>query len=287
MLLVAAALSLLIGVVLGMLGGGGAILTLPMLVYIVGLEPKAAIATSLFVVGATSVFGAGVHARAKAVSFRIGGVFGIAAMVGAYGGGRIAHFIPANALLILFGAVMLVSAVSMLRPSSPAAEAAEAPAVSLRVPHALAMGGFVGILSGLVGAGGGFLIVPALILFGGLPVRLAIGTSLFVIATQSFAGFAGHAAHVGLDWPLVLGITAATVVGSVAGAIAGRRVSAAGLRRAFAWLVIAMGLFMLAKQLPPLAAVIAAVVTLAAVLLVTRRGRAGGSKSQPTEARAR
>jgi uncharacterized membrane protein YfcA len=269
MLALAATLSLVIGVVLGMLGGGGAILTLPMLVYAVGVEPKTAIATSLFVVGATSIAGTVVHARASAVRWKVGGIFGAAAMAGAYGAGRIAHLIPATVLLVGFGVLMVVTATAMLKGRIIDVDAG-APH-QLQLGRALALGAAVGVLSGLVGAGGGFLIVPALTLFGGLAMREAIGTSLFVIALQSFAGFAGHVTHVHIDWILVLSITAASLVGSVAGAISGAKISPHGLRRGFAWLVVAMGLFMFAKQLPPLFAVLAAALTLLAVFLVTRR----------------
>jgi len=265
MLVLAASLSLLIGVVLGTLGGGGAILTLPMLVYAVGQEPKSAIATSLFVVGATSVVGMTVHARAGTLRWKVGAMFGLAAMAGAYGGGRIAHFIPSAVLLVLFATVMVVTGTAMLKRKGAAG-----PVQALRFGGALALGSAVGTLSGLVGAGGGFLIVPALTLFGGLAMREAIGTSLFVIALQSFAGFAGHVTHVHLDWTLVLVITTTSLVGGVAGAVLSTKVSADGLRRAFAFLVIAMGLFMFAKELSAVTAGVAAAFTLLAVLWATR-----------------
>lgn len=265
MLLLAAALSLVIGVVLGMLGGGGAILMLPMLVYAVGVEPKVAIASSLFVVGSTSVSGMLVHARDERVRWKVGVMFGLAAMAGAYGGGQLAHLVPGTVLLVAFGVIMVVTAIAMLRGRASAAQPHE-----LRLGRALGLGAVVGLLSGLVGAGGGFLIVPALTLFGGLAMREAIGTSLFVIALQSFAGFAGHAGHVSVDWRLVLVITAAALVGSVAGAKVGGRISAHGLRRGFAWLVIAMGIFVFWKQLPPVVAASGAALTLLAAFLVTR-----------------
>lgn len=273
----AAALSLVIGVVLGMLGGGGAILTLPMLVYAVGVEPKTAIATSLFVVGATSIVGTSIHARAGNVRWRAGATLGVAAMAGAFAGGRIAHFIPATILLVLFGIVMVVTAVAMLRDRTEASGEPRA----LRVFRMLGLGVAVGVLSGLVGAGGGFLIVPALILFGGLAVRESIGTSLFVITVQSFAGFAGHVTHVSLDWTLVLVITAAAVIGSVIGASAGEVISPPRLRRAFAWLVIAMGLFMFVKQLPPAIAIAAAALTMLAVLLTHVSNRSLAANTLP------
>lgn len=282
MLLLAAALSLFIGVVLGMLGGGGAILMLPMLVYAVGLEPKAAIASSLFVVGATSVAGVTMHARKGSVRWKLGAMFGAAAMAGAYAGGQVAHVVPSVVLLVAFGVVMVVTALAMLRGRSASDGG---PTRSLHLGRALGLGVAVGLLSGLVGAGGGFLIVPALTLFGGLAMREAIGTSLLVIALQSFAGFAGHATHVHVEWALVLVITATSFAGSLAGATLGARLSPHGLRQGFAWLVIAMGLFMFAKQLPAIVAILAAAATLLGIFFATRT-RAHGLRSRAADAEA-
>jgi hypothetical protein len=248
MLLLAALLSLLIGLSLGILGGGGSILTLPILVYVLDVEPKTAIAMSLFVVGVTSATGAIAHARGGRVRFRTGLVFGVTAMVGAYGGGQIAHFLPATVLLIAFAAVMLITSMAMMRGRRGAGTGA-APA-GASIGKVLAIGAAVGLVSGLVGAGGGFLIVPALALFGGLAMPEAVGTSLLVIALQSFAGFAGHAGHVHLDWTLTAVVSASAVAGSFAGARLGRGLSPDALRRGFAWFVLAMALFLLAKQLP-------------------------------------
>lgn len=267
MTVVAGVLALLIGVVLGMLGGGGAILTLPMLVYVVGVEPRPAIAMSLFVVGSTSVIGSSIHARARRVQWRVGAVFGAAAMAGAFAGGRLAHFVPATALLVTFALVMLVTAVAMLRGRAVTAEGPR----PLALARVLLLGAAVGLVSGLVGAGGGFLIVPALTLFGGLTMRDAVGTSLFVIALQSFAGFAGHIGHVELDWTLAGIVTAAAVLGTTGGAFFGRAVSADALRRGFAWLVLAMGLFMVGRQVSLSAAAVVAAIALATVLAVVRK----------------
>jgi uncharacterized membrane protein YfcA len=263
-LVLAAVLSLLIGVVLGMLGGGGAILMLPMLVYLVRVDAKAAIAMSLFVVGATSLVGAVVHARAGSVQWRIGGIFGMAAMAGAFAGGRLARLVPGGALLVVFAVVMAVTGVAMMRGRK------EVQARELRLARALALGAGVGVVSGLVGAGGGFMIVPALTLFGGLGMRQAVGTSLFVITLQSIAGFAGHVGGVDLDWTLVLAVTGAAVVGSIVGASLARRLSPSKLRQGFAWLVVGMGGFMFVKQLPPAAAAVALVLTILAMLVLGR-----------------
>ncbi len=268
MLVLAAFLAHLIGIALGMLGGGGAILTLPMLVYAVHVEPKTAIATSLVVVGSTSLVGMAMHARQGAVKWRVGATFSAASMTGAYLGGRLAAYVPSSVLLVVFGIVMLTTATLMLRARNMAEEAAPSAAST---PKLLALGGAVGLLSGLVGAGGGFLIVPALSLIGGLPMRHAIGTSLLVIGVQSFAGFLGHAAHVHLDWTLVTLITTASVTGSLIGARLGRSIPAAKLRRAFAWLVITMGLFLFAKELPSHIAIAVALLVIPLAMALSRR----------------
>lgn len=266
MLALAAVLAFLIGVVLGMLGGGGGILTVPMLVYAIGLEPKTAIASSLLVVGTTSAVSVFVHARAGTVRFKIGALFGLFSMGAAYAGGRLASLVPGTALLVLFGAVMITTATAMLRGRKENAESRPP-----RVPLVAVLGITVGLLSGLVGAGGGFLIVPALVLFGGLGMREAVGTSLFVITFQSLAGFAGHVQHVHLDTTLLAVVTASAVVGSVLGALGAKRVPAEALRRAFAWLVVAMGIFLFAKQLPLLVAAIVTAASLAIVAVLGRR----------------
>jgi uncharacterized protein len=271
MLALGATLALVIGVVLGMLGGGGAILTLPMLVYLLDVPPRTAIATSLFVVGVTALVSFSFHARRGHVRYRVGALFGAAAMAGAFAGGRLAHYIPEKILLVAFGATMVVTAVVMLRGRSEVgAERRE-----LRVSRALLLGGAVGCFSGLVGAGGGFLIVPTLVLFGGLAMREAIATSLFVITLQSFAGFAGHVAHADLDPGLVGLVTSCAAAGSVAGCMLGKRVSPEVLRRVFAWLVVAMGLFMLGKQLSIPVALVALAATLVAI---SRPWRSSGSR---------
>lgn len=265
-LLLAGALSFVIGAILGLLGGGGGILAVPMLVYLVGLDPKAAIAASLFFVGTTSFVGFGLHARAKRVRWKIGSVFGAISMAGAYLGGRLAQYAPARVLLVLLGGVMLITALAMLRKRPEGEPAPQA----VKLPRVLAVGFAVGIVSGLVGVGGGFLIVPALTLFGGLAIQEAIATSLFVIALQSYAGFAAHISHVRLDWRLIAVMTGAAAVGTLAGFNLGKHISAHGLKRAFAGLVFVTGVFMLARQLPALWASLIAAAAFVAALLVTR-----------------
>lgn len=275
-------LAVLVGITLGLLGGGGSILTVPILVYAMGLEAKRAIATSLLVVAVTSVAAVIPHARAGRVRWRTAAVFGVAGMAGAYLGGRAAHFVPGALLLVGFGAVMLVAAAAMIRgrKEAPPAAAGAAPR-ELPVARALVQGAMVGALSGLVGAGGGFMVVPALVLLGNLPMCTAVGTSLVVIAMQSLAGFAGYLGHVAIDWQLAGLFTAAAVAGSVLGGTLAGRVPQAALRKAFAWFVAAMALYILGRQLPretvaahaPLLLAAASVVIAALALLQIRADR--------------
>ncbi|MFJ5708631.1 sulfite exporter TauE/SafE family protein [Streptomyces sp. NPDC093105] len=241
--------SVLIGVSLGILGGGGSILTVPILVYLAGQDTKEAIATSLFVVGVTSLVGLVPHARAGRVRWRTGLIFGAVSMVGAYGGGRLAEYIPGTALLIAFALMMLATAFAMLRKSRKA-KAAKPAHTELPVKHVIAEGLVVGAVTGLVGSGGGFLVVPALALLGGLPMSVAVGTSLLVIAMKSFSGLAGHLADVQIDWNLALMVTAAAVVGSLIGSRFAGRIPQDTLRTAFGWFVVVMGVFVLSQQLP-------------------------------------
>ncbi len=277
MLLVALALSLLIGVTVGLLGGGGSILTLPVLVYLLHMEPKAAIATSLLVVGTTSLVGALSHARAGNVHARAGAVFGGAAMGGAFVGGRLASLVPGALLLLAFAVVMLVTALAMMRPRL---EPTGTP--TLVLGRVVVIGASVGLVAGLVGAGGGFLVVPALALFGGLAMRQAVGTSLMVIALQSFAGLLGHLRHTHVDLRLTALLTVVAVVGSLGGARFAGRVPAAALRSGFAWLVLAMALFMLGKQVGPRVPLIAGpLVVLLAVFLARPRTTVHSPETQP------
>ena len=241
------ALSVLIGLSLGLLGGGGSILTVPLLVYVAGLGPKEAIATSLLVVGTTSAVAAIAHARAGRVRWRTGLVFGVAAMAGGYGGGRLAGYVPGNWLLVGFALMMLVTAVAMIRGrgrTAPTHGEGELP-----VPLVLAEGVVVGLVTGIVGAGGGFLVVPALVLLGGMPMAAAVGTSLVVIAMKSFAAFAGYLSVVQVDWGLALWVTAAAVAGSFVGSRLAGEVPHDTLRKGFGWFVVVMGVFVLAQEL--------------------------------------
>jgi uncharacterized protein len=242
------ALAVLVGLTLGMLGGGGSILTVPLLVYVAGLDAKAAIATSLLVVGVTSAVGAVSHARAGRVQWRTGLIFGAAGMVGAYAGGRVAHYIPGEVLLLAFAAMMIATSVAMLRGRREV----DAGKVHDQLPVARVLldGVVVGLVTGLVGAGGGFLVVPALALLGGLSMPVAVGTSLVVIAIKSLGGLAGYLATVSIDWGLALAVTAAAVAGALLGGRLAGRIAPDHLRQAFGWFVLVMGTVIVAQELP-------------------------------------
>lgn len=259
------ALAVFVGVALGLLGGGGSILTVPLLAYVAGMDAKQAIATSLLVVGVTSAIGAISHARAGRVQWRTGLIFGGAGMVGAYGGGLLARFIPGTILLIGFAMMMIATAVAMLRgrKNVDASEGGH----QLPVPKIIAEGLVVGLVTGLVGAGGGFLVVPALTLLGGLPMPVAVGTSLVVIAMKSFAGLGGYLSSVQINWTAALAVTAAAVVGALVGARLTAMVNPDALRKAFGWFVLAMASVILAQEIHPSVGIAAAALTgIAAVM---------------------
>ncbi len=244
-----------VGLMLGLLGGGGSILTVPLLVYGFGVAPKAAIATSLLVVGITSAITAIPYARRGQLCTRVGVIFGLSAMLGAYGGGWVARFISGKVLLLVFAAVMIGTALAMLRKrdgdevgeidSSPCQSAQKLPLFRI-----LLDGLVVGGVTGLVGAGGGFLVVPALSLLGGLPMHAAVGTSVLVIAMKSFAGFAAYLQHVEIDYPLAGAVTLVAVLGTFFGTLIAKRLSASRLRQGFSVFVLAMAAYLLYREWP-------------------------------------
>lgn len=243
-------LAVLVGISLGLLGGGGSILAVPILTYVAGMEPREAIASSLFIVGTTSVFGLLPHARAKRVRCKTGVIFGLAAMGGAFSGGFIGGFIPGTVLMILFAVMMVATAAAMIRRPKKSAEADGDERAGLPLIRIIIDGFVVGIATGLVGAGGGFLVVPALTLLGGLPMAVAVGTSLLVMSMKSFAGLAGYLLAVQINWPVVLAFTAIAVGGSFIGAALAGRIPGASLRRGFGFFVLAMGAIVLAQEVP-------------------------------------
>lgn len=245
LLIAVLALALVVGISLGLLGGGGSILTVPILTGIAGVEPRVAIASSLFVVGATSAVSLVQHARGGRVRWRVGLLFGAAGIAGALIGGLLGGLLPPAVLMLLLAATMVAAAIAMLRRRDRSAADDEA---APRVMRTLLLGVGVGILAGLVGAGGGFLIVPALIVLAGLPAAAAIGTSLLVIAMQSLAGLAAQPAFFDIPWDLVLPFTAIAIAGSFAGSALTGRIPDRVLRRGFAILLLVVAAGMVVQQ---------------------------------------
>jgi len=234
---------LAIGVSLGLLGGGGTILTLPLLL-LLGLEPKPAIAMSLVVVATTAVVAAVGHARNANVDWRAAALFSPATALGGYAGGRAAGFVAGEWLLLIFTGLMVAAAFAMLRPAPiRAGEAAPTHACALAL-----QGAVVGAITGLVGAGGGFLFVPAFALLGGMPMRRAVGTSLVVISVNSLAALAGQLGHVTIRFGLAATIAGAAAVGAWVGALLARRAPERELRRAFGIFVLLVAIWMLARN---------------------------------------
>ncbi|WP_216695872.1 sulfite exporter TauE/SafE family protein [Dietzia psychralcaliphila] len=262
--IIVVALAVLVGLSLGLLGGGGSILVVPLLTYIGGLDPKEAIATSLFVVGATSLVSLIGHARKGNVQWRTGLIFGAAGMVGAFLGGLAGGYIPGTVLMIGFAIMMIATAGAMIKGRKDR----DGQSNDHHHPlwRILLDGLVVGAATGLVGAGGGFLVVPALVLLAGLPMTAAVGTSLLVIAMKSFAGLGGYLTSTSLDWPLVAAVTTAAIAGSFAGIRLTSVVPEKALRKGFGFFVLLMGAFVLSQELPfPAAPIILGVVALLAL----------------------
>ncbi|HEU4697866.1 MAG TPA: sulfite exporter TauE/SafE family protein [Gemmatimonadales bacterium] len=237
-------LAALVGLALGLLGGGGSILTVPILVYVLGFEAKTAIAMSLPIVGAVSLAGAVGHWRAGNVRPRTALLFGLAAMAGAFLGARLAVFLSGAVQLTILAVVMLAAAVSMFRGGLGGGRTVEGEASPALVPL-LAMAVGVGVLTGVVGIGGGFLIVPALVLLAGVPMKQAVGTSLLVIAMNSVAGAAGYLGQVAVPWGFMAAFTAVASLGILVGTALVRVVPQPHLKRAFALFLVGVGLFTL------------------------------------------
>lgn len=251
---VGAGLALLVGIVLGLLGGGGSVLTVPILIYGLNVPVKQAIATSLCVVGLVALIGFISHARQRTVATRVALVFGPFAVVSAYVGAVLARHIPAHVQLVAFALVGLMGSALMFRGTfKKSVEDGDSTSYTFiadaRTLSLLALQGIgVGLLTGLIGVGGGFLIVPALVLIEKLPMRLAIGTSLLVIAMNAFSGFLGYMGTVTTDWYLVTWFTGIAAIGSIVGTLISGRVPPRQLRQVFGVLLIGVSLYVLYRR---------------------------------------
>jgi len=246
----------LIGLALGSLGAGGSILTVPILVYALGLPVQAATGTSLAIVGLNALAGAVDHLRRGRALPRTGAAFGGSGLVGALAGAWLNHQVRGDLVLVFFAVLMLSAAVALVRRQAP-------PTSGARFDEAYTVGGWlrmgatglvVGFLTGFFGVGGGFLIVPALVLVVGLPMHLAVGTSLLAIALNAVWGLLGHLGYGDIDW----GLTVLFVVGGLLGVVVGGklagRVPEAGLRQAFAVLIVAVAVYTFVRSVTALVA---------------------------------
>jgi uncharacterized membrane protein YfcA len=245
-------LAAFIGLSLGLIGGGGSILALPILVYVMGIPPKPAVAMTLVIVGTVSLLGVIPHWRAGNVNLKKVALFGPATMVGAYLGARLAGLVTDSFQMLLFAAVMLLASVLMLRDKKAVVQIATLedgvyvePVYKYYWLWLLTVGIAVGVLTGLVGVGGGFAVVPALVLLGKTSMKEAIGSSLLIIALNSVTGFLGYLGEVDLNWGLMGSFIIAASLGTIGGAYLSQFVQASQLRKGFAFFLLAMGAFIL------------------------------------------
>jgi uncharacterized membrane protein YfcA len=240
------------GLVLGIFGSGGSIIAVPALLYLLHLGPKEAIAMSLGIVAVTATISAIDHWRHGNVNVRVSAVFGLFGVIGTYGGARLGVLTPATVQLVLFALVMYAAAWKMLSKQKAAPSVIEPPPdeaiFGRRMLHIAGHGIVVGLLTGLVGVGGGFLIVPALVLLSGIAIRQAIGTSLAIVAAKSYAGFAGYLGAVPIDYALMGSFTAVTVISSLIGTRLARRLHGDLLKRGFAWFLVIVASYILFKS---------------------------------------
>ena len=246
-----------IGILLGLLGGGGSILAVPALVYGTGLPLAVAVPTSLLVVGISSATAVLPRLRARQIQWRLAAVVGGAGAMAAFAGAAVNRLLDPRIVLVGFAVLMVAAGIRMLRDQNEAGGDCALPGGGINwrgcLPKSIAVGLAVGFLTGLFGVGGGFLIIPALVLLLGLPMPLAVGTSLAIIVINSAAGFAAHAGDAPIDYRIAAAFTAAAIIGSLAAGRLARRLPARRLQRAFAYLVFAVAAFVVIQAVanPP------------------------------------
>lgn len=253
--------ALLIGIVLGLIGGGGSILTVPVFVYILGVEPVLATAYSLFVVGTSAAVGAVRNAQKGMIDFKTGIVFAIPAFLSVYLTRKfVVPAIPEHlfsvgafdvtkdvAIMVFFAIIMLLASISMIRGRKEKVNQNQE--IQYNIPMILLEGLVVGFLTGIVGAGGGFLIIPALVLLANLPMKKAVATSLMIIAIKSLIGFLGDIQNLEIEWGFLLLFTSFSVVGIFLGIYINKFIDGAKLKKGFGWFVLIMGIYIVAKEL--------------------------------------
>lgn len=254
--------SIIIGISLGLIGGGGSILTVPVLVYLFRIEPIVATAYSLFIVGSSSLIGAFPKYRQGNINVRTAIIFGIPSIIAVYATRKwIVPSIPTIVfqlgdlvftksllLMLLFAVLMVIASFSMIRASNNKESDIETEQI-FNYPLIFVEGILVGILTGLVGAGGGFLIIPALVMLSKLPMKQAVGTSLVIIAAKSLIGFTGDLQTQVIDWKLLLTVTLLAIIGIFIGDYLSKKVDGSNLKKAFGWFILIMGIYIIVQQL--------------------------------------
>ena len=254
--------SILIGVSLGLIGGGGSILTLPVLVYLLGISPVTSTAYSLFVVGTTALVGSINYMRQQQVNYKAAAVFAVPSFLAIFLTRK--YLVPALpdpvfatdtfvlsksvAIMVFFALIMLAASYSMIRDRKVATDTPDGP-LQFNFPLIATEGLLVGTLTGIVGAGGGFLIIPALVLLARLPMKMAVGTSLLIIAAKSLVGFLGDLSTLTVDWSFLLPFTALAVLGIFLGTYISRFVPGEKLKKAFGWFVLVMGVYIIGHEI--------------------------------------
>ena len=256
--------SILIGISLGLIGGGGSILTVPVLVYLFGIDAVLATGYSLFIVGATAAVGGIKAALNKLVDFKTAVVFAIPSFIAVFL--TRLYLVPALpdllftvgdfkvtkalGIMVFFAFIMIAAAISMMRKNKIGNENEEKRDQKFNYPAIIAEGSIVGVITGMVGAGGGFLIIPALVLFAKLPMKKAVGTSLIIIAAKSLIGFLGDIeASETIDWTMLLTITAIAIVGIFIGSWMAKFIDGKKLKTGFGWFVLAMAAYIILKEI--------------------------------------
>lgn len=261
--------SAIIGLSLGLIGGGGSILTVPVLVYLFQVDAVMATAYSLFIVGTTSLVGSIPKYRQGLVDVKTGLIFGIPSILAVFATRKfIVPAIPTHIMniggleitkgiliMVLFAALMIFASISMIREKKQNGNgnnglaAPETQPIHYNFPMIILEGAVVGLLTGLVGAGGGFLIIPALVLFTKLPMKMAVGTSLLIIAAKSLIGFTGDIGNYPIDWQLLITVTMLAVVGIFIGNALSKKIDGVKLKKAFGWFVLVMGLYIFIREI--------------------------------------
>ena len=256
------AAAILIGVSLGLIGGGGSILTVPVLVYILHIDPVLATAYSLFVVGTTSLVGAGNYMKSGLVDYKTAVVFAIPSFIAVFLTRKfLVPWLPdplfsmgdvevskSVGIMVFFALIMLAASYSMIKEKKKSGQD-ENGEVKFNIPLIALEGSVVGVITGIVGAGGGFLIIPALVLLARLPMKLAVGTSLLIIAAKSLIGFLGDVSTQTIDWQMLLIFTGLSVIGIFIGSALSKKINDKALKKGFGWFVLVMGIYIIGKEL--------------------------------------